>query len=234
MFALALALSFGTAADPNPPLNPRQVAEAYLAAALADKPDDAAKLVEEGKSPAKPENVKKLKELVGANALALPTVLVSDKGGYALAVSDAIKLPKARPDGADRGCLLLTLKKTKDGPWLLKDIDVRSADEAAARVKDAKEKYDDAKELPATKAPTADRSGGPRRAAVAFGAPPHEAEAAPPPREVKLRAVAEQWSGDLPNRSAAEIEALIADLPPKYRPMVRAYFDQLKKQSHKK
>jgi hypothetical protein len=143
MFALVLALTIPTA-DPQP--NPRQVAEKYLAAALAGKPDDAVKLAEEGKSPAKPESVKKLKEIINANTLALPQVVFSDKGNYALAVSDPIKLPKPLPDGTDRGCLLLTLKKTKDG-WLIKDIDLRSADEAATRIKDAKKNYDDAKEI---------------------------------------------------------------------------------------
>ena len=132
MFALTLALTFLPAAAPK--LNPRQVAEGYLAAALAGKPDDAVKFAEAGKSPAKPESVMKFKELIGADAIALPTVLFSDKNGYALAVSNAIKLPKALPDGTDRGCLLFTLKKTKDGVWLIKDIDLRSADEAAMRV----------------------------------------------------------------------------------------------------
>lgn len=72
--------------------------------------------------------------------------------------------------------------------------------------------------------------------ALSFGAPadPNPPHMAPPPREVKLRPVAEQWSGDLRNRSKQEIEALIADLPPKYRPMVRAYFDQLEKLSREK
>jgi hypothetical protein len=46
---------------------------------------------------------------------------------------------------------LLTLRKTKDGGWLIKDIDLRPADEAATRIKDAKKKYDDAKEIAPTK-----------------------------------------------------------------------------------
>ncbi len=151
MLALALACTLLPAADPKPAPNPRQVAEQYLAAALADKPDDAVKLAEEGKSPARPDSVKKLKELIGANALALPTVLFSDKNAYALAVSAPIKLAKPQPDGSDRGCLLFTLKQTKDGTWLVKDVDLRSADEAATRVKEAKKAHDDAKELPPTK-----------------------------------------------------------------------------------
>lgn len=151
MLALTFVLALGTAADPKPVLNPRQVAESYVAAALAGKYDDATKFAEDGKSTAKPESARKLKEYIKADALALPTVLISDKGNYALAVSDIIKLPKPRPDGAEHGCLLFALKKTKDGKWVLKDIDVRSANEAATLVKEMKKAYDDAKELPSTK-----------------------------------------------------------------------------------
>ncbi len=149
MFMLTLAITFLSAADPK--LNPRQVAEGYVAAALAGKPVDAVRFAEDGKSPAKPESVKKLREVINANALALPTVLFRDKNGYALAVSEPIKLPKPLPDGTDRGCLLFTLKKSKDGVWLIKDIDVRSVDEAATRVKEAKNAHDDAKEIAPTK-----------------------------------------------------------------------------------
>src|SRR3954471_6186162 len=90
MLALTLLLSLPPAADPKP-VNPRQVAEAYLAAALAGKPEDAAKFAEEGKSPSRPESVKELRKVVAATQLALPTVLFSDKKGFALAVSDEIK-----------------------------------------------------------------------------------------------------------------------------------------------
>ncbi|MDY3561034.1 hypothetical protein R5W23_002293 [Gemmata sp. JC673] len=151
MLALVCVFALTPAADPKPTPNPRQVAEGYVAAALAGQFDDAVKLAEEGKSPAKPESAKKLKELIAAKSLGLPTVLISDKHGYAMAVSDPIGLPEKAPAGADRRCLIFTLKKTKDGKWVLKDIDLSTVDKAETLVKELKTRDPDAKPIPATK-----------------------------------------------------------------------------------
>ena len=151
MLALVCALALVTATDPKPTPNPRQVVERYLSAALAGKFDAAVTFVAEGNKFAEPENARKLKELITAKSLALPTVLVSDKRGYAMAVSAPVALPEEPSGGADRGCLIFTLKKAKDGKWVLKDIGVRSADEAAKRVKELKKADANAKGLPATK-----------------------------------------------------------------------------------
>lgn len=151
MLALTLALTLFPTADPKQPPNPRQVAEKYLAAALSGKSDDAVKFAKEGKSPAKPKTVSKLAELVGAKKLALPTVLLSDKKGYAIAVSEEFPYTKKMPDGAERGVLCITLEKNKDGVWLVKDLDLRSATEAAELLKKAKKLFEDGKELPPTK-----------------------------------------------------------------------------------
>lgn len=146
MLALSLALVLAPASDPKDTPNPRQVAESYLAAALAGKPDDAVKFAEAEKSPAKPENVTKLKERIALDKLALETVIVSEKKGYALAVSAKLKFPKVGGDAR----LLFTLKQVK-GAWVVKDIDVRESAEGEKRIADAKALYEDAKELPAKK-----------------------------------------------------------------------------------
>jgi hypothetical protein len=113
--------------------------------------DDAVKLAEPEKSPANPDKVRKLKTALNVKELALPTVLFSADKGYALAVSEEIKLPQEKPTDPARGVLLITLRKNKDGAWLVRDIDVRSAEEAAKRIEDAKKAFADAKELPPTK-----------------------------------------------------------------------------------
>lgn|GEM_PF-6511318 len=151
MLTLTLVLALLPAGDPKQPLNPRQVAEKYLAAALAGRSDDAVKFAKEGKSPAKPATAKKLAELVGANKLTLPTVLLSDKKGYAIAVSEEFQYSKKLPDGSERGVLRITLEKSKDGVWLVKDLDVGPATEAAELLKKAKKLFEDGKELLPTK-----------------------------------------------------------------------------------
>lgn len=152
MLALSLALPLLPAADPKGLPNPRQVAEKYLALALADKPEEAAKLGQEGKSTARPEKVREIKQVLKAEKLALLTVLVSEKKGYALAVSEEVKFPRKGSGPPESGVLIVTLVKNKDGTWQVKDIDARDRKEAEKRVEEAKKRYDDAKELPPTKA----------------------------------------------------------------------------------
>ncbi len=150
MFALTLSLALLPSAAPKDPLNPRQVAEKYLAAALADKPEEAVKFAEDGKSTGNPEKVRKFKAVIGVEKLPLPTVFFSDKKGFALAVSDEIPFPKKAGD-LDRGVIVITLKKNKDGVWQVNDLDARSSKDAMGLLEKAKKLVDDGKELPSPK-----------------------------------------------------------------------------------
>jgi hypothetical protein len=151
MFALSLSLALLPVADQKESPDARQVAEKFLALALAGKPEEAAKLGREGQGPSRPEKVREIKKATGVARLALPTVLVSEKKGYALAVSEEVKFPTTKPGEPQSGVIILTLKKNKDGAWRVKDIDARDTKEAAKRVEEAKKKFADAKELPPTK-----------------------------------------------------------------------------------
>src|SRR5262249_37766414 len=118
--ASALWLPIATtraAQDKN--LDARQVAEAYVAAALLANAAEAAALAEPGQSPAGKERIQEFKELVGAKALKLVSVHATDTQGRALAVSEPVRLTKANPNGQDKGALLFTLKKV-DGKWLVR------------------------------------------------------------------------------------------------------------------
>src|SRR4051794_36297800 len=144
---LIVAGLFAAADEKKDDRNARQTAEAYVAAALAGKVEDAAKLAEEGKSPPGKRAGDPLKEVVGGNPLKLTSAHASEKRGEALAVSEPVKLKKATPDGQDTGRLLFTLTRKGD-KWLVKDIDVRSEDQTKERVKAFQQKNADAKEIP--------------------------------------------------------------------------------------
>jgi hypothetical protein len=150
MLALTLALAL-PAAGPKPVPNPRQVTEKYVAALLADKPDDAVRLAVEGTASANPDKVRKYRAALGVAKLAFPTVLFSAEKGVALVVSEEIPFPKTDNNDLDRGVVLITLKKNKDGVWQVKDVDARKKDEADALLKKARELLKDAKDLPPTK-----------------------------------------------------------------------------------
>ncbi len=151
MFALALSLVLVPTADEKAQPNPRQVTEKYLAAAIAGKPEEAIQFAAEGRSTAKPETIKKLQEVVGGQKLSLPTVLFSDKKGYALAVSDEIPVPEEANQANNRGVLVFTLKKNTNGAWQVKDIDIRGAKAIEEEVKKAKKLFEDGKEIPPSK-----------------------------------------------------------------------------------
>lgn len=151
MFALSLSLALLPAAGPKGPANPRQVAEKFLALALADKPEEAAKLGLAGKSPSRAEKVGEIKKATGAEKLSLPTVLFSEKEGHALAVSEEVQFPNNKPDRPRSGVIILTLQKDKAGAWKVKDIDARAKKEADGLLEKAKKAFEDPKELPPTK-----------------------------------------------------------------------------------
>jgi hypothetical protein len=72
----------------------------------------------------------------------------SEKTGQATAVSDKIKLPKARPDGTDTGVVSFLLVNLR-GKWLVKDIDFDTEDRAKSKYREFGKKNPNATEIPA-------------------------------------------------------------------------------------
>jgi hypothetical protein len=148
MLALALSLVLAPAAAPKEALNPRQVAERYVAATLSGKAEDAIKFAQDGKSTGNPKKVREFKDGIGVGKLALPKVYFSDKKGYALAVSEEINFPQEKPNDLARGVIIVTLKRNKDGVWQVNDLDSRTAKDAARLLEKAAKALDDWKEIP--------------------------------------------------------------------------------------
>src|SRR5262249_10189113 len=119
-------------------MNPREVTEAYLAAALTGKPADAAKLAVEGQSPSREKTAEGMKSFLGVEKVPVAKVLASDAKGRAIAVSGRVKVKDS--DGTEvSGCVCLSLTKTADG-WRVKDIDFTSEETAALRLAEFSEK----------------------------------------------------------------------------------------------
>ncbi len=147
-FVVLLAVGTAAVAGEKPKPNARDAVEGYVAAALAGKVEDAAALAVEGQSPAKKERIEQFKGLLSVKAFKITRVLVGEKKGQAIAVSEAVKLTKASPDGQDTGCLVFALVKSRD-KWLVKDIDFRTEEAAKEKVNGFEKKNPGAKEIPA-------------------------------------------------------------------------------------
>jgi hypothetical protein len=147
-FIVLIALCPVARSEDKPRTDARQAVEGYVTAALAGKVADAAALAVEGQSPAKTKGIEKFRKLVGAKTLKIDRVLASGKKGRAIAVSEAVKLTKANPDGRDSGVLVFALDKAGDN-WLVRDIDFRNAADAKEKVQGFAKKNPDAKEIPA-------------------------------------------------------------------------------------
>jgi hypothetical protein len=147
-FVVLLAVATAAVADEKPTTNARAVVEGYVAAALAGKVKDAGALAVGGRSPAKKERIEEFKVLLGRKSLEIARVLVGEKKGQAIALSEAVKLTKANPDGRDTGYLVFALVKSKD-QWLLADIDFRTEQAAREKFEEFQKKNPDAKEIPA-------------------------------------------------------------------------------------
>jgi hypothetical protein len=52
--------------------------------------------------------------------------------------------------------------------------------------------------------------------------------------EELLRKLAEQWSGDLPEKKTRNLEELLRAVPPKYHVVVREYFERLEREAKDK
>ncbi|HEY8504191.1 MAG TPA: hypothetical protein VIL46_06380 [Gemmataceae bacterium] len=95
LLALAL-LAPAAAAGAEPPKadarNAREVLEAYGAAALAGKTDEAAALAVPGQSPSHKERIAELKDLLGVKELKIARAYASEKKQEAVALSDKVKI----------------------------------------------------------------------------------------------------------------------------------------------
>jgi hypothetical protein len=126
----------------------REGIEAWVAAVLAGKVDEANALTDPGEKDFD-KVAKEFKDWLGVGSLKIPTVYVSEKQGRAVAVSEAVKFTK-RPPGADDPnpeVLFFKLVKVKD-KWLLKKIEFYAEAGAKKHVERFRTSHPDAKELP--------------------------------------------------------------------------------------
>jgi len=104
------------------------VVEAYVALALAGDVAKAAALAKN--APADPKRIAEIPEFLNVQRLKIQTVYVNDptKPTLALATSEAVKLDEEHqnPDGQRDGFMVFTLE-SKDGNWLVIDIDFELA-----------------------------------------------------------------------------------------------------------
>jgi hypothetical protein len=135
----------------KPKLDARETVEGYVHSALAGRLDEAAAFAVEGQSPSRRERIEEFRGMVGVKALKIASVVVSEKKGQAIAVSEAVKLTRANPDGRNTGALVFALVKLGD-KWLVKDIDFRSVEAVKEMAKGFEKQMPDAKEIPARSA----------------------------------------------------------------------------------
>ena len=120
--SIALSLSAVPIADDKVQHDPRSAIEAYLAAALTGKVDDAVALALENRAASDEDQLHELNTFIEAPTLKVPAVWVGAKNGRAIAVSEQIQITEADPDGRNTGYLVFSLVKSKN-KWLVDDID---------------------------------------------------------------------------------------------------------------
>ena len=139
-----LGMANSSVAQQEQPRNAWQTADAYLAAALAGKVEEAAAMGEAGKAPSRPKTIRDVGAL---KAKRLKVVSAHANDQHALAVTEEVT------DDRDRKRLLqLTLVKDEDR-WLIRDIDFETPDSAKEELKRFLDKNPGAKPLgaPASK-----------------------------------------------------------------------------------
>lgn len=144
--ALTALISFAQLTAEEKPLNPRQVTDKYLAAVQAGKADEATALTVPGSTEGSKKRLAEYKDLFGANPIKLSRVYAGKKE-QALAISDAIKVKQAKPNEPDSGYLLIKLTRSGD-KWLVKDVDLKSAEAVKKAIESFKDKNGDAEEVP--------------------------------------------------------------------------------------
>ncbi len=114
--------------------NARSVVEAYIAAALAGRVDEAASLAKG--TPAGRNQIESLPRQLNVQRLVINSVHMSDpaKPKTALALSEAVTLTRKQPNGQRDGCLGLTLTLSEEG-WFVTDIDFESEESTEDELK---------------------------------------------------------------------------------------------------
>ena len=127
--------------------NARSVVEAYVAAALAGRVEQAASLAKG--TPGKRNQIESLPKQLNVQRLVIKSVYVNDpaKPTKALATSEAVKLTEKQPDGQRDGFLVLTLTMSEED-WWVTDIDFESEDGAEDELKRFREANPSAVDVP--------------------------------------------------------------------------------------
>lgn len=187
----------GFAAEKTHP-DPRLVIEAYVAAALAGKVDDAVSLGLEDRAASDMTQVLELNAMIDAQTVKIPTVWVGLKNGHAIAVTEQVTITEADSDGPDMGYLVFSLEKLEDR-WLVDDFDFDTQEKSNKQVEEFKKKNLDAKSIPAAVlVPNADASE--EAAATWFRVTGGNIEIAMTPEHAKsMREIGESAGGMLVN-----------------------------------
>jgi serine/threonine protein kinase len=132
-------------------MNARSVVEAYVAAALGGRVEQATSLAKG--TPAERKQIESLPRLLNIQRLVIKSVYMNDpaKPTTALATSEAVKLTEKQPDGQRDGFLVLTLTMSDEG-WLVTDIDFESEEGAEDELKRFREANPSAVDVPQTAA----------------------------------------------------------------------------------
>lgn len=125
----------------------RSVVEAYVAASLAGRVDEAASLAKG--IDAERDRIESIPRQLNVQRLVINSVHVNDpaRPTTALATSEAVKLTEKQPDGQRDGFLVLTLTMSDEG-WLVTDIDFESEEGAEDELKRFREANPSAVDVP--------------------------------------------------------------------------------------
>ena len=137
---LAAANSISAEQSKEKPVGPRETVLAYVDAATNGRIEEAAKMGEPGQTPSQPKAIKENFSAVQVGKFAVKSVYAD--ASAALAISSDVK------DDRDRkGPLVFTLVR-KDDRWLIRDIDLESAESVKEELKRFLDRYPDAKLIP--------------------------------------------------------------------------------------
>lgn len=126
--------------------NPREVTAKYLKAVQAGKVDEAAALAVRGSTEGSKKRVNEYKERFGKDPIKMSRVFAGKKE-RSIAVSEAIKIKKEKPDEPDAGYLVIKLSKI-DGMWLVKDVDLKDIAGVNKAIESFKKQNGEIEEVP--------------------------------------------------------------------------------------
>lgn len=136
--------------------DPRLVIEAYVAAALAGKVDDAVSLGLEGRQASDKTQVLELNEMIDAPTINVQIVWAGVKNGLAIAVTEQVTVTEADLGEPVTGYLVFSLKNLED-KWLVDDLDFDTEEKSNKQVEEFRKENLDAEFLPlAVRRPNAD------------------------------------------------------------------------------